>query len=159
MSAASVIESARHVTATPQQAEQARHFSDLVKELKHDSGGRATVPLSVGERGHERQIPPELSRIIEHVIEVLAEGGTVTVGTIPKELTTTAAASILGVSRPTLMKMIDRGEITAHKVGTHSRLFSKDVLELRRMQREAARKAFDELREIEDLLDRGVEPD
>lgn len=74
-----------------------------------------------------------------------------TVGTIPKELTT-AAAGFLGVSRPTLMKMINRGEIPAHKVGTHSRLFSKDVLELRKAQREAARKAFDELREIEDLL-------
>ncbi|HZK04577.1 MAG TPA: helix-turn-helix domain-containing protein [Actinomycetaceae bacterium] len=80
-----------------------------------------------------------------------------TIGTLPKELTTTTAAGILGVSRPTLMKMIGRGEIPAHKVGTHSRLFSRDVLEFRRAQREDARKAFEELRELEDLLDRGME--
>ncbi|MGM0386028.1 MAG: helix-turn-helix domain-containing protein [Actinomycetota bacterium] len=159
MSAASTIDSGRNVIATPQQVAQARQFADLIKELKDDSESGSKAALRFGEGGRERRVPDELARIIEHVIEVLAEGGTVTVGTIPRELTTTAAAGLLGVSRPTLMKMIRSGEIPAHKVGTHSRLLSKDVLEFRRAQREAARKAFDELREIEDLLDRGIEPE
>lgn len=158
MSAARTINSVQNVTATPQQVAQARQFTDLVKELTSDSDGSA-IQLRLGIGSREALIPDELTRIIEHVVEVLADGGTVTVGTIPRELTTTAAAGLLGVSRPTLMKMTRSGEIPAHKVGTHSRLLSKDVLEFRRAQREAARKAFDELCEIEDLLDRGIEPE
>ncbi len=68
----------------------------------------------------------------------------------PEELTTTAAADMLGVSRPTLMKLIEAGEIRSHKVGSHSRLRSADVLELR-TKRAAARKiAFEKLRELEE---------
>jgi excisionase family DNA binding protein len=69
---------------------------------------------------------------------------------MPENLTTTAAASVLGVSRPTLMKMIKRHEIPAHKVGSHSRLRTEDVLAARTARRSKQRQAFDALRALED---------
>lgn len=135
--------SSEQVLASPEQVDQAREF---VGTLTNDARVR------VESHGDATTMPPELSRIISHILRVVAEGGTVTVGSLPNELTTTSAAQLLGVSRPTLMKMIKRGEIEAHKVGSHSRLRTDDVLAARRVRRERQRRALDELRILEDEL-------
>ena len=107
--------------------------------------------LAVERDGHlSRPLPPELGQILQQVLEVMARGGTVTVGSLPRELTTTSAAAVLGVSRPTLMLMIKDGRLPAHKVGTHTRLLAEDVLAERSARRARERAAFAELREIED---------
>lgn len=98
-------------------------------------------------------VPAELARIIAKVLEAMAGGGTVTIGSLPEELTTTVAADQLGISRPTLMKMIRNGEIPAHKVGAHHRLKAADVLAAKRVRLAKQREAFDELRRLEDELE------
>jgi excisionase family DNA binding protein len=83
----------------------------------------------------------------------VAGGATVSIGALPEELTTTVAAKQLGVSRPTLMRMIQGGEIESRLAGTHHRVRTADVLAVKRARLERQRKAFDELRELEDQLD------
>jgi excisionase family DNA binding protein len=95
-------------------------------------------------------VPEELSNIMARILRIVATGGTVTVGSMPEELTTSTAAEQLGISRPTLMKMIDRGEIPAHKVGSHTRLRTCDVMAFRGERQARRRKAFEELRALED---------
>lgn len=99
-----------------------------------------------------QKLPHELVEILARVVESVAKGGSVTVGTMPKELTTTAAAGMLDVSRPTLMKLINRGEVPAHKVGTHTRLRTEDVLQAKQERLRERREAFEELRDLEDNL-------
>jgi excisionase family DNA binding protein len=84
------------------------------------------------------------------VVDAVAAGAAVTVGALPDELTTTAAAELLGVSRPTLMKLIGSGEVAAHKVGTHTRLRTADVVAFRRARLARQRRAFEELLAAED---------
>lgn len=127
-------------------SEQVGQAKELVDALADDAS------FSVESHGGTRAMPPELSRIVSHMVRMLAEGRTVTVGSLPNELTTTSAAQLLGVSRPTVMKMIKRGELEAHKVGSHSRLRTENVLEARRARRERQRQALDELRTLEDEL-------
>jgi excisionase family DNA binding protein len=98
----------------------------------------------------ESVVPAELARILTAVVAVVAAGGTVTIGSVPSEVTTTTAAQMLDISRPTLMKLIGEGEIPAHKVGTHTRLKSSDVIAYQERQRDAQRAAFDDLRAFED---------
>ena len=98
----------------------------------------------------ESAVPPELARILTAVVAVVAAGGTVTIGSVPSEVTTTTAAQMLDISRPTLMKLIGEGEIPAHKVGTHTRLKSNDVIAYQERQRATQRAAFDNLRAFED---------
>lgn len=50
---------------------------------------------------------------------------------VEPELTTTQAATLLGVSRPHLIGMIEDGILSCHTVGTHRRLQRTDVLRLR----------------------------
>jgi excisionase family DNA binding protein len=109
--------------------------------------------LAVEGAEHPVGLPPELASILATVIEVMARGGSVTIGSLPEELTTSVAAEQLGISRPTLMKMIQNGEISAHRKGTHHRLKLSDVLAAKRARLERQRQAFDELRALEDALD------
>lgn len=110
--------------------------------------------LVVDSEPDRHPLPADLAAIISRVVEVMANGGTITIGSLPEELSTNVAAEQLGVSRPTLMKMIHAGEIPAHKVGTHHRLKATDVLAAKRARLERQRRAFDELRQVEDELER-----
>lgn len=86
-------------------------------------------------------LPTAVARVLELVLEAMAEGRPVSVAAMPENLTTTAAAGLLGLSRPTLMKLVREGRIPSHKVGSHHRLRSIDVLALQdelRLERQQA---------------------
>lgn len=95
-------------------------------------------------------VPKALAGILAEVVRIVAAGGTVTIGSMPEELTTTSAADLLGISRPTLMKLVRDGQIASHKVGTHTRLNTADVLAYRDRLREQQRAALQELRDFEE---------
>lgn len=126
-----------------------QHENDLARSVLKDLEGAANV-LVVEQNGQRRfALPPEIGRVLQHVIAVMASGGSVTVSSVPKELTTSIAAEILGVSRPTLMKMITEGKVPAHRVGSHHRLHADDVFAELRARRERERAAFAALLELE----------
>jgi excisionase family DNA binding protein len=62
---------------------------------------------------------------------------------IKEVFTTTEAATMLGLSRPTLMKLVEAGEIDHVKVGTHHRIPAQAILGFQRARKarreEAAR--------------------
>lgn len=62
-----------------------------------------------------------------------------------KELTTYEAASLLNVSRPFLIKLLDDKVIPSTKVGTHRRVRLRDVLEYRRHRSEKNKRLLDEI--------------
>ncbi len=129
------------VLATTKAREQA---ATLVSDL---SDSATEVELRDG-----RTIPPELTALLQRVLRAVASGRTVTVGTLPDELTTSVAAEMLSISRPTLMKLVRDGVIPSHKVGTHTRILTTDVLAFRRARLEKQRQAFEALRVLEDEL-------
>jgi len=60
---------------------------------------------------------------------------------------TTEAAAMLGVSRPTLMKLIEAGEIEAEMVGTHHRIPAEEIVayqRARQVSRDRAGEAMSE---------------
>lgn len=63
------------------------------------------------------------------------------------------AAEILGISRPTLVKLIRDGAIPASKVGTHHRLLAEDVFSYLKERRARQREALDRLRELDDRVE------
>jgi len=133
------------LAATPAELHQAKEVVDLLSTPANHKLGLTTP------HGEDLvAVPEELSNIMARILQIVATGGTVTVGSMPEELTTSTAAEQLGISRPTLMKMIDRGEIPAHKVGSHTRLRTCDVMAFRSERQARRRKAFEELRALED---------
>jgi excisionase family DNA binding protein len=75
-------------------------------------------------------------RSAEKVLELLeAEHSTGAVVVAVKELfTSTEAASMLGMSRPTLMKLVDAGALEHVRVGTHRRIPMRAIVEYQRQR-------------------------
>lgn len=96
------------------------------------------------------RLSPDLSKIIWTVVRELAEGATVSISSVPEELSTTEAARMMGISRPTLMKKIREGALASHKVGTHNRVMREDVLALKEHEERKRQKAFSSLRSLQD---------
>lgn len=134
------------LATTPAELEQAQ---EVVQQLAAASGQRP-LGLTAGGSDQVIDVPRELSAIVAQALQIIAAGGTVTIGSMPEELTTSTAAEQLGISRPTLMKLIERGEIPAHKVGTHTRIRTNDLTEFRQARQARRRAAFNELRDMGD---------
>ena len=104
--------------------------------------------------GSEIVLPRNLSDLMAFVLQGVTQGD-LRIQSIPDELTTRTASELLGVSRPTLMKMVKDGLVPSHQVGTHHRFRFTDIAELK-AKREAERsEALDELLNLE--LEQGVE--
>lgn len=129
------------VFADDDQLDQARQVMEALPQR--------SVRFTADVDGRTVELPRELSAIVGRMLRVLADGGTVTVGAMPEELTTTTAAAQLGVSRPTLVQMVKAGEIKAHKVGTHLRLRTADVMRFKEERLSRQRAGFERLRELE----------
>lgn len=118
-----------------------------------DAGDRAArrVLLTLQD-GSAVALPEDLSAFVADVLEAVSHGG-VSVRMFPPELTTTAAAEILGVSRPTLMKWVRGGRLASHDVGSHHRFDADDVLALAGRLRAERDVAFAALRGVDEELE------
>lgn len=90
--------------------------------------------------------------LLRQVSAVLDRGDGVVVSEVARELTTSEAARVLGVSRPTLISLLDKGAIKSHRVGTHRRVALGDVLAYRRHRISEQRKAYEVLMAEQDEL-------
>jgi excisionase family DNA binding protein len=99
---------------------------------------QASALIFLGPDKVEMAIPPSLNEALREAVEILLRGDAVSITAVHKELTTSQAALLLGMSRQFLTRLIDRGDIGCRLVGRHRRLKLLDVLDFKR-RRDAAR--------------------
>lgn len=99
----------------------------------------------VGPEGQEIDLPESLHALVREVVRVLTRGEAVSIVPISKELTTQEAADLLNVSRQYLVRLLEKGEIPYHKVGTHRRIAFGDLIEYKRRRDGERRRGLDEL--------------
>lgn len=92
----------------------------------------------VGPDGREIAIPEPVHEILLMILKDLQVGKAISVVPEHQPLTTQRAANILGVSRPFLVKLVENGDIPFHMVGSHRRIYLRDLLDYKR-RRDAAR--------------------
>lgn len=124
--------------------------SHLISEAHDRQVGNVTMTLVDGT---EVLLQKNLARFVVNLVESIAADGTLTTTSLPEELSTTVAAQVIGVSRPTLMKMIARNDLPTKKVGSHTRLLRSDVLEFRARRQASRLKAVENLRHAGDAFD------
>lgn len=105
-------------------------------------------PVLIGPDGAHLELPDSVFRALMVVVRGMAAGQTMTLMPTGTRLTTQQAAELLHVSRPHLVKLLDRGEIPYEKVGTHRRVCVEDVLAYRT---ERAKRRREQLRELSQL--------
>ncbi|SDY86075.1 DNA binding domain-containing protein, excisionase family [Modestobacter sp. DSM 44400] len=105
----------------------------------HEEAGRGTPELRYflagATPGEQVELPQETYRVLRQVIEAMHQGLAVTVVPQSKMLTSQQAADLLGVSRPTVIKLLDGGKIPFERTGTHRRILLRDVLAYRAQRR------------------------
>jgi excisionase family DNA binding protein len=89
----------------------------------------------VGPDGQTVPLPVEVYDILVQVVEAMRSGKAITVTPLEQRLTTQQAAELLGVSRPTLVKLLESHEIPYELPGRHRRVRLADVLEYRDRRR------------------------
>jgi excisionase family DNA binding protein len=112
---------------------------------RHPQDGGAGTAKLVSSDGEEVAVPAALFAVLRQIAATLAHGNGVAISVVSRELSTTKAAGALGMSRPTLIRLIDSGRIPSHKVGSHRRLLLQDVFSYRQQQIEQQRQAYENL--------------
>jgi len=82
----------------------------------------------VGPDGKTEILPNNVYSFLLRLLADLKAGHSVTILQSMHRLTTVEAAKVLGVSRQYFVQLLERGEIPHEKVGTHRRVFVRDVL-------------------------------
>ena len=77
----------------------------------------------------------------------MREGKVITLVPRTQRLTTQEAADFLGISRPTLVKLLEDGKIPYDQPGRHRRILFTDMLAYQEQQRENRRAALDRMTE------------
>lgn len=137
---------------TEQDSELARTSSRLLAAC---IGRGPTARLRVIDGADEIEVPVGALRMLVDILANMAEGNAISLVPIHAELTTQQAADFLGVSRPHLVGLVDKGEIPHHKVGTHRRIYFRDLLEYRKERMGQSRAALDALAEQAQRLGMG----
>lgn len=109
-----------------------RQVLGLYREIQR---GRAKL---VAPDGRPQRLPSSLRGFLTRVIAGLSGGQSVAIVHDDAQLTTVEAARTLGVSRQFLIGQLEKGEIPFHMVGTHRRIYVRDVLAYK-MQRDCKR--------------------
>jgi excisionase family DNA binding protein len=122
-------------------ARQLRQLDRLSEAVQADER-----PALVGRDGVRLELPEPIFHLLVRVMHTMREGKAFVLLPESESMTTQAAAEFLGVSRPFVVALLEKDAIPHHKVGTHRRVYLKDLIKFQR-QRDAHRRAtLDNLR-------------
>ncbi|MCP3799329.1 helix-turn-helix domain-containing protein [Allokutzneria sp. A3M-2-11 16] len=111
---------------------------DAARSLAETVAGSA-VELVVREAdGTEHVLSAAEARIWLLLLQARARGQKVILFGEDEQISPRQAAELLGISRPMVYRLIDRGDLTAIQVGSHRRLRAVDVVDLARSRAAAA---------------------
>lgn len=143
----------QRTTASAEQLLLDDHVKEEARSLIADTRDRKTVKAVLTlDDGESIELPEDLTTLLVKVTQLITQGD-LSLRAIPDELTTSTAAMLLGVSRPTLMKLILSGELPSTKVGSHHRLRAEDVYAVKAKREQTRRAAFNELLELDRQLE------
>ena len=111
------------IEPSAQDIDTARRMKEALKAAR----GQRTRGASTRVAGVE--LSPGTGEALDRILDEFAKGNAVLVEgfrDVP-EYTTTQATSELGMSRPTLVDLLEQGELCYRMVGTHRRVLREDV--------------------------------
>jgi excisionase family DNA binding protein len=117
--------------------------------------GDTALRVQVAAAGREVttfDLPPSVMRLLVDILKETAAGHAVSVVPLEAEITTQQAADLLNVSRPYLVRMIEKGTLPARLVGNQRRLPLKDVLAYKADNRAKRLKTLEDLAALDQEL-------
>jgi excisionase family DNA binding protein len=127
--------------------ERARDLADVTDALAHD----AELALMTAD-GRKVALPAELRTVLTAAAQGLSQGQEILLATKDSYLTTQEAADYLGVSRPTMIRILDLGEVPYERPNSHRRIRLADLADYR-IERQKRRAGLDVVARLSVELD------
>jgi len=132
-------------TYVPDETQDAQ-ILDFLNAL--EGAGRSAAearPALVASDGKRLELPEAMHEVLRQIARALSSGQGVTVAPMNAMLTTQEAADFLGIARPTLVRMLERGDIAMDKPGRHRFVRLKDLVDFQATERRERREALNEM--------------
>jgi excisionase family DNA binding protein len=84
--------------------------------------------VEIEETREKIRIPLSALRLLVKILKETSQGRSVSIVPVATEVTTQAAAELLGCSRPHVIKLLEAGKIKYTKVGKHRRIKYEDIV-------------------------------
>lgn len=98
-------------------------LAEVLEGLRKDN-----PEIEIEETREKIRIPLNALKLLAKILKVTSQGKPISIVPIATEMTTQAAADLLGCSRPHLIKLLEEGEIEYTKIGKHRRVKFEDVM-------------------------------
>ncbi len=124
-------------TYLPESQEQMATIASFL-EAHHGKRGGRPMPryfLAGADEGEQVEVPEALHKVLVQAVEALRAGKAVTISPTNVKLTTQQAADLLGVSRPTVVRLIEAGEVASERIGNRRKILLTDLLAYREDRR------------------------
>ncbi|MEU9887542.1 helix-turn-helix domain-containing protein [Sphaerisporangium sp. NPDC051011] len=125
-------------------------LDQLVEAVRRPLSGHVELVEAGGQR---IVLPDEVFEVLRLAVLAMASGQAVTIAPHHQTLTTQEVADLLGVSRPTVVRLLERGEIPFEQPGRHRRVLLRDVLLYQERRQHQQRSSLDRLVEISEEAD------
>jgi excisionase family DNA binding protein len=149
---------AEPIRISPADSEQPK-MAELYRMLVHS--GKAAL-IGPAPDCKKIDLPDSVYQTLLKVVETMQEGKAIAVMPLMQQMTTQSAANFLGVSRQFLVRELEGGKIHFHYVGTHRRIYLRDLLEYKETRMHDRRGSIERMaRKAEELgdYDKFVPPD
>lgn len=125
-------------TYLPEEQEQLATVASFLDAHHSKTGERLERRYFLAGAGEHDQIevPEALHRVLVQAVAALTAGKAITISPTMPKLTTQQAADLLGVSRPTVVRLIDAGQLACERIGTRRSVLLKDLLDYREARRQ-----------------------
>jgi len=97
-------------------------LEEVLKELSDNP------EIEIEETNEKIRIPLSALRLLAKILKVTSQGKPISIVPIAMEMTTQAAADLIGCSRPHLVKLLEKGLIEYTLIGKHRRVKFEDVM-------------------------------
>jgi len=115
-----------------------------MRQLVQQGGAKLVAP-----DGRQIEIPKPVHDLLLAILKNLQTGKAISIVPEHQQLTTQRAADILGVSRPFLVGLLEGGQIPFHMVGSHRRIYLRDLLDYKRQRDQARHQAVNNMARAE----------
>jgi excisionase family DNA binding protein len=102
-------------------------LASMLEELQTEN-----PEIEIEETSEKIRIPLNALKLLVKILEETSKRRLVSIVPIATEMTTQAAAELLGCSRPHLIKLLEKGEIQFTKIGKHRRIRYEDIVKYKK---------------------------
>jgi excisionase family DNA binding protein len=109
-------------------------YSALASVIEQISSEQPEIEIE--ETSEKIKIPLSALKLLSDILKAMSQGKLISIVPIAAEVTTQAAAEMLGCSRPHIVKLLEDGKIVFTKVGKHRRIKFDDIMSYKKRLKE-----------------------